>query len=772
MTASPVYPSRFVYADLNNDGICEADISAYITSNIDIESGTFSDKDTDLLAGIGTARFELRNDGGYVTATALEGKLIDVKVSYAGIEQLVWSGRIQPQTKIDSGGYGDQKADVAAADWFAVAYGTQVENLPLSQSKRSDEAAQILFALAPDPPEHLDMDAGTESFVSVFDSASKNTVVYSELDRIVKSELGRAYLRYRDGTRETLRFENRLARGSTHLLSRIPENIASPAILIYSDGTNSGNLIYSDGTNSGNLKYYSDTPAVIDRTMIVSDWRRGDGLVNKMTVTRYPRRVDTSDVVLWTMNERMYLGASSKFNVGGNWNRTDGGNLIQASSWNTPVVGTDIKITQNSDGTGTDYSSELSVWSWYWNPSISGFVATFRNQSPGWFWMQVTGRGIYKDNNVDYTNSNSESQTDIVHTVKAESLSRDYSSDVNTCKSFADHVVAMRRAPNTEMKTASFIANYNEASLMAFLFLDVGDKVQITESVPSHTGDYYIQGIKASLSLGGIIAYTWYLKEDIKTLCTPFAGVGSHDFGVDAIDFGVLSHIANMTGFSYSFWYRRDQSTDGGYILSHAVDLGSGRRGNLVYAESGLISFTSYKTPTDGTWITSTPIPVDNAYHHVCVTYDNTTDTADPTIYINGIEYADTESGTPSGASDSDADCPLILFNDSKDPAEPVMEYLSDVGDLSAKDFRIYNRILSPAEVAELAAAEDDYTTVPDGLVFSGIYAPTGNIADYIGDTIGDDDLVLETVYGIAGIPYHYIAPGGAEDPMLSGEVI
>ena len=69
-----------------------------------------------------------------------------------------------------------------------------------------------------------------------------------------------------------------------------------------------------------------------------------------------------------------------------------------------------------------------------------------------------------------------------------------------------------------------------------------------------------------------------------------------------------------------------------------------------------------------------------------------------------------------------------------------------------------------------IANSEDDYSTVQDGLVFNGIYAPRDNIADYDGVTILEDDLVLESVHGAAGIPYNKsVASSGL---IIHGEAI
>ena len=238
-----------------------------------------------------------------------------------------------------------------------------------------------------------------------------------------------------------------------------------------------------------------------------------------------------------------------------------------------------------------------------------------------------------------------------------------------------------------------------------------------------------------------------------------------------AIDFGILPYLANLERYSYSMWVKRTGSLSSAYLISRSVDFGAGRRGNYFSLNQfGTLSFESYKTPTDGFWWAPGVFTTLNTWQHVALTYDNASKNsiADPIIWLDGVAQAVTETQTPAGQSDDDSDCSLILLNIGPDPAVPGQVYEYDgVQQVAIKDVRIYKRILTPADIAELVAGEDDYSTVPDGKLFNGIFAPTDNIDDYIGDTIENDDLVLDIVHGAAGIPYN--DPSG---DMMTGENI
>lgn len=517
-----LYPDIQILLDLDNDGIPEYDISPYVSGNLAGDSGIRSISDTERLAATGSLSCALRNDAlvsHLAGSNQLEGKAIEIRVTYLRWTKTIWYGYVQPQTKIDSADWGKQQASISAADWIQIANNAVVNGLTVMNNKRAEEAATILINLSPIPPLTTNFDR-CELFTNVFDSLQQNTVVFSELDKLVKSELGYAYLRFRDGG-ETLRFEKRLARASTRALAQMRDT-ANVYHFQYSDGANSGDLIYNDGTNSGVFMADVFKDASFDRLMSSSEWMRGNNVVNDMTVSNVPRRVDGSDVVLYKTDQRIQMSAYTDFVVKGAWNRSDGGTAISASSVVTPLVsGTDYSLTENSDGTGTDYTSTLSLLSFV--PEAGKFTATLRTAQTGWLYLQVRGKGIYKDNPVEYWIENQESKLELVRSVHADSLTREYSNNLITSKMFGNSVVALNRSPNKNMNSVTFCANYNEDLLFAFLYLDVGDKVQITESYPTHTGNYYIQGIRFTITTGGIIFFTWYLKESVETLCTPVA---------------------------------------------------------------------------------------------------------------------------------------------------------------------------------------------------------------------------------------------------------
>lgn len=753
-----VYPTLKFYVDTNNDGDAGGDHSSAVVSNVEGQHGIFSYSDIERLAWVGSLRLSITNhDGFYNDRTYYVGRAIKVTLTLGIKEKQIWFGYIT-DFQYDPADWGTRRIHVTAVDWMQIAQNNRVEGLELELDKRMDEAVYTLLGTASVPPAYVRPEQGYETFPQVFDGLQSKSSLYSELDRIIKSEIGYGYLNFRDRSNgETFHAEDTFHRGSTHPLTQIPQDIITPSKIKWVNASASGNVKWVNADDEGYLTYPTFEDATFDRTMIDSEWEAGQYIVNQVSVSWIPRRNDTGVVVLYSLGAPIEIGANQQVILHfGYKDPSAASTTIQGFDVVTPVATTDYLFNELEDGSGTNYTSNLSLVSFEGN--VNEGIGHFINKGPVGFltFFRIRGKGIYKYNPVEDVLANAESQTEFMKLQHELTLVRDYSYRFNVGKLFARGLIGTYRIANKIMKTATFLANKSQQLMQAFMFLEVGDKVRITESQPSKTGDYYIQGIKFSITPGGLVYFTWFLKEGWETICEPISVEDATDTArQSALDFGILPYLANMNYYSYSLWVKISTASAIGVTIGRSVDTGSGRRGNYLFLNGQDMEFKSYKTPTDGIWATSGNVITVGQWDHVVVTYDNTTDTADPKIYINGVSQTLIESSAPSGTSDGDADCPLILFNIGPDPTADE-EYHEVSQDIALKDVRVYNRILGQSDVDELFAGEDDYTTVQGGLQFQGIYVESSNITDYAGDAIfTDEDYVVEAVHGAGGRPYN-----------------
>ena len=767
---SMIFPTRTISIDLNDDGIPETDITARVVTSLVFQNGIFSSNGFERTAGVGSLSFSIDNSSGtYTSSVNLVGKAINIILTYSGFSKQVWYGHIK-STKIDDGDWGDQRVHVQAVDWMSVAQGKIIQNVRLQSDVTIDEAIPFLFAETAVDPAHTDFDEGFETFPAVFDGIKKKVTVYSEIDKLTKSELGWTYPKFRpfqDGV--TLRAENYLSRGSTTPLSTIPTNIATSGLLKFHGlSGETGYIKWHSATDDGRIKIHSRADASFNATLIDGDWDAGKDMVNDVSVKIYPRFFDTSPIVLYSLDAPFYIGTTQRRDINAYFIDPDTDQPIPGFNVIDPVATTDFKFDFSISGSGPNYTGNITGTLAY-NPG--GFRWSIFNNGPaGWLWyFQLRGYGIHRMKPIDYRNVNTQSEQSLARETIAGTLTREYSTDYNTSKTFADNRIAINRYPSKMLHSASFIANTSETLLSAYMNLEQGDKFQLITRSPNHTGSYYIQGIKSEIDLGGMIDFTWYLDEAVETFCEPItvaAPTGTASGIIGAVDFGILPYLANMSAFTYSVWVRRRGLITQAYLISRSVDIGSGRRGNyLSLNEFGTLTFHSYKTPTDGFWWVPGAFTTQNTWKLVTVTYNNSSDGADPKIYLDDQALDVTETNTPSGTSDDDSDCPTIILNLGPDPVNTIYQH-ENLADVDVKLPRIWNRELTPQEVGELYRNPNNFDIVQDGLVFQGIYVQRDNRDGYINANITDQDLVLEAVYGAAGTPYNQFT---ADSHVLRG---
>jgi hypothetical protein len=93
-------------------------------------------------------------------------------------------------------------------------------------------------------------------------------------------------------------------------------------------------------------------------------------------------------------------------------------------------------------------------------------------------------------------------------------------------------------------------------------------------------------------------------------------------------------------------------------------------------------------------WVTPANSIVLNTWQHVCVTYDDSSASNNPTIYINAASQS-LSGGGASGSVRSDVGYILDIGNRSTSPSNGSFDGVID-------DVRIYNRILSSTEISSL----------------------------------------------------------------------
>ena len=148
------------------------------------------------------------------------------------------------------------------------------------------------------------------------------------------------------------------------------------------------------------------------------------------------------------------------------------------------------------------------------------------------------------------------------------------------------------------------------------------------------------------------------------------------------------------SGGSISAWINPDSDGEGDFsriIDKNQVIL-------QVLGESGgsvKVRFAQRFSGDDGIWVTDNTVATIGSWTHIVVTYDNDAVGNDPTIYINGVAVAITESTAPTGTRTTDVGDNLYIGNASSD---------ASTFDGEIDEVRFYDTTLTAAQAKGLAS--------------------------------------------------------------------
>jgi hypothetical protein len=230
-------------------------------------------------------------------------------------------------------------------------------------------------------------------------------------------------------------------------------------------------------------------------------------------------------------------------------------------------------------------------------------------------------------------------------------------------------------------------------------------------------------------------------------MAVEFSATGTED----AIGFGYLPHTNDLAARTMCAWVYLDSNpTDDNVIMGIFSDGGGNYLSIRRPGSDNVLSLYTNLFDTDpGRWdADSDPIST-GAWHHVAATYSPQDDSADPVFYLNGSPVVNTEIDTPSGTALSEYGVSLILGN-----VKTIAHDYDLPFDGQIKDVRIYNRILTAAEIATIYADGAVAPTVTSGLVFQPFCVRTRDVTDYTDLTLTSEDTLIDNIYGCIGVPH------------------
>jgi hypothetical protein len=733
-----------------------ANISSYVVGDIEIEYLISPDEDVKI-ASAGHLQMTMNNSSGNFSPNRYfqRGTKIRVRTVYDGVSKTRFIGTIK-KVDPDTLEWGDQYVRVDCVDWmqFAIDYPSIV--LELQEDIRANEAVAYLLSLMSIQPESVTYYEGRETFDFTFDNARKASQIYTEMSRLALSEFAPIYLR----AGNVLVVESATTRNGTRELTDFPAG-ADHLHSILSD-PNGGLQIRDEQTNFVVLADERVVPNFASGTFqpIDIEIENGDALTNRVVAKSYPTREDNSPVLLFKLDVNLTIGTYGTYTLRGNYADPNGGAPISAKNFVTMVTGTHY-IFKNKDGT-VDQSTQIQIIPNYGSQYFEHRIIN-RGKMGKFTKFQIYGIGVYPYNPVSSPAMVTGSVNS--YSISETTIDQRYQNDVNAGVRIAEMITDDEKEPRNRALSVTFDASLSPELMQASQYMDSGDLTWVKNVKPAVDTYAYIRGKKSIISPAGLITETWYLSEmdslrnGLRMVALKFSGLSNSK---NVVDFGAYnSH--NVTGshtWMCRFWMQ-DGPSQAALISKTDVDA-SFNVPNDIFMDgiNQTLSFDRAFSINDnyatGRWDmpSGTLSGLQNAWHHVAVTYDDLADST-PKMYLDGTSRELTTVNRPTGTALDYSDAPLMIGNLNVVGAQVPYNFNGYI-----KDVRIYSRELSRDEIVLIASNHRDYLSVPDGMVFQAPCVKSEDYSGITGTVLYPTNKLIDNVFGVRGTPSWNFASG------------
>lgn len=759
MTSTAYYPTIKWYY-YNATGAAWVDISGYVLTKQGVSGhwGMRSNKYTDRLAATGEMRMLLDNTDGVFDpddASALTGWAINTKVkmvvTFDGVDYVRFYGKVNTLKFSDPNTH-EHTAQVLVSDWMGYAYKKTLGEQSIETYKRGGEVCAEIVTEVGQTPLATSYAVGDYEFPAAFDSMTTTTKAATELNKIVLSENGYFYNRHDKVNGETLVFEAESTRNSTRTVSKLPKLVADCGFVLKAGSATDHVLIAGSATDKVVMNEVQD--AHINGTAQRYERTHGENILNKVTVTAYPKRTDTEEQTLYSLGEVIRISSGETKTINVRYQNADTKESCNAitSLMVDPVATTDYAMNTLKDGWGgTDLTSSLTVSVVFRTAeaeitltNTSGYLGQIRK-------LQLRGYGVYQDSSIKAVVEDTSSQAS--YSEAELNIEQQYQRDVVAGKLWAKKIVGVESSPRTKLNKITFCANKSEMRMLAFLACDIGDLVKITESGLNLDGYYYyINGIEFAITEGNIITYSWILDDSAGISENRFSNVALEfsPSSEDIIEFGEIPSLVDLPDQSITAWC--DVTTIGAFcdIVCMWVDNAGGLEWSVgIHETNGLImNLVMPYAGGGGYWISGYESEITSGGSFVFLGVSITGTVIK--FYINGVlktTYVLTEPiGTRLSYSGANYTVGNIRsINPPSDYGKPFAGKLADI--------RHHNVILTEDEMMQVYTDGIGGAGVTRGLLFHTPAILTSKLSTLTDQTLASTDRVFDSVNGYAGTP-------------------
>jgi hypothetical protein len=708
--------------------------------------GMLSNQVGDNLASTGYVNLTVNNEDGRFdpdSTTALsgwgKGTVIEMRVLYTERTFKRFRGHIDT-IKPNDVSVGNHSCSVTILDFMDYIYNMPFTAPLIQLNKTGDVAVNALIADMPIQPQATSIQTGSYTYPAIFDTTSTTAKMSTELQKIVDSEGSYFYIRCDPTYGETLVFENALARNGLVAAKSLPETLTDSKYLIDHAGR------YLIDHLGRKLKANEACNCVLG-DVINSQDRNNGTVINKATIRAFPKKTDASNKVLYRLDSPMLLGSGETKTFNGRYT-----NPTETTSAQVNAVQSSMSVTTKTmntliDGTGTDLSASLTATAVFYS-SYPEWTVTNASGYAGYITvLTASGYGVYQDNPIEFSVEDTTSQNS--YGVNEYRIDQQYQRDIAPGAQLVAGILDENKQPSTKWDRVTFQADRSDELMIAFLNVDIGDMIQITNAALNTDSYFFVQGIDFTIEVGELITFSWILKKkDNLSLGLSPVAVEFHGTNADYVDFGYLPQASSLNDKTLSAWVYLTAYVFGWAIGNMGIFGGCGLGFSTVNPATSLsennfftyVRATGWAT-TSGQWKATTTFNT-NAWVHILTTIHPKDNTSNPILYINGVSSSVTETEAPTGA---------YIGTEWNTRLGMEALYLSPTG--KVKDARAYNRILTPIEAAAITNEGAYGTGVLDGLVFQAPCVRTKQLSYFTDKTLASSDKIIDNIYGAIGTP-------------------
>lgn len=435
------------------------------------------------------------------------GLPVRLSFSYAGFTKYVWRGAIEPDgIKITPGVYGTRDVSVSCIDFMGqLAYHRMDLLAPQTSLTASQAVDAVLSNISIAPLNKSYILANDDVMPYLFDTQSPESTGLGQLYQICASN--NAYIFVRGNATD----------GETLVLDDEAPNFVIPTLTVT-------NLLLLE---TGDQLLLEDGSSVIldnvDQFMFTdSDYEAGSEftynkyLFNQVTVIIYPRRIDAAaTTVLYSLEKATQLGAGESLTFRGTYKDPTGVSpKVNCKDFTYPLVAsTDYFAYANADGTGTNYTANMSVTASL-GAAEAEFTVTNNGASAFYFGgpsitFQLRGKGIYLDDPVRIVKSDDASIA--TYGLRPLTLDMKYYDDVANAPALADYYLSLYTTPRYFVDKLVLTANKSVKNMLGFMFVEPFLQSPVSDTmtgIASGTNDKAVFGYEAEIIDGKTVK--WY----------------------------------------------------------------------------------------------------------------------------------------------------------------------------------------------------------------------------------------------------------------------